>query len=308
MNNINHIHTARTTIQNILKKQDGRFLVIVGPCSAHNPAVDLAYAEKLSLLSHELADKIFVVMRLPGEKPRTVIGGAGNWKGMALDPDMDGSYNISKGIQTYRNLLQDITERYQLPLATEFLYPELRHHWEHLISLGWIGSRNCGCQVHRELASDLAMPVGFKNPLSGNISTAINSIISAQSGHITPNYISRGNEHGFVILRGSDAGKNYESEHLQNLSEMYVKHNLPVRRAIVDVAHGNCINEKGKKDPLLQIGGALAVIQEHHRNPSIIAGVMIESSLEDGNATSKTDPCVGWEKTEKLLTDMYAQF
>jgi 3-deoxy-7-phosphoheptulonate synthase len=292
---------------------DDRLLVVVGPCSIHDPDAALEYAELLARKRRDLAESLDIVMRIYFEKPRTTVG----WKGLINDPHLDGSFAINQGLKAARRLLLDVLAL-GLPAGTEFLDPITPQFDADLVSWGAIGARTAESQVHRELASGLSMPVGFKNGTAGSVSVAIDGILSARNPHhflsvtkqgVAAIVATRGNEDCHVILRGGRNGPNYSAQQIADVVEALEKLKLPPR-LMVDCSHAN-----SGKDHLKQVGVAEDIAKQIAGGSNAIFGVMIESFLVDGNQRHKegdplenlvrgqsiTDACLGWEKTEPLL-------
>ncbi len=305
------IAAARRTIESILAGSDPRILAIVGPCSVHDPDALLAFARRFRSACEPLADAIFPVLRVYFEKPRTVIG----WKGLINDPDLDGSFHINKGLHLARQVLLDVAEL-GLPAATEFLDTTFGQYYADLVSFGAIGARTVESQVHRELASGLSMPVGFKNGTSGDIGVAIDAIRSARHSHWFPSLTkegtpailhSRGNPHGYLILRGgSRSGPNYHAGDIHDAAVALAAQEL-TPSVIVDCSHGN-----SEKEPARQAQVVADLCDQIEQGQAAIRGVMIESHLVGGNqplapgreltyGQSITDACLSLEKTEPLL-------
>lgn len=309
----NQIALSRQTIVNILSRNDPRLLIVCGPCSVHDPIAAMEYAHKLKKLSDELSEHLFIVMRVYFEKPRTTVG----WKGMINDPHMDNSFDIESGLKKARKLLLDITE-IGLPIATEALDPNTPQYIADLISWSAIGARTTESQTHREMASGLSMPVGFKNGTDGGLDVAINAMKSAsmphrfvginQQGQVTV-LQTLGNPHGHVILRGGKT-PNFDATHVAICEEQMKKSGL-VPNLMIDCSHANS-NKDYRNQPLV-IDSVIEQIQ--NGNHSII-GVMIESHLFEGNqpsdlspegfkyGVSVTDACISWDSTEPLLRKM----
>lgn len=305
--------SSRQSIRDVLSGNDDRLLVIVGPCSIHDPRAARDYATRLARINRELGDRLLIVMRVYFEKPRTTIG----WKGLINDPDLDGQFNIRKGMWLARKVLRDVLAT-GLPTATEWLDPITPQYLCDLISWGAIGARNTESQVHRELASGLSMPIGFKNATDGSVQSAVDSCYVASCEHhflsinLEGNVISAqtaGNPHCHLILRGSGTGPNYDkasvAQALQGLSRR--QYNSPVAGLVIDAAHGN----SGKND----IREAQVVEELAERigqdEPGIV-GVMMESFLVGGRqdpdaldrlvyGQSVTDACIPWPRTVELL-------
>lgn len=306
------ILNAKLTIQNILSGTDNRFLLIVGPCSIHDPDAALEYAQRLNNLREKYVDRLFIIMRVYFEKPRTSIG----WKGLINDPRMDNSCMIADGLHTARSLLLSIASL-GLTAGMEILDPLVSHYISDLASWVAIGARTSESQIHRELASGLEIPVGFKNGTDGTIDSAINSIIAAANPHSFLNIdyngqicITRttGNKFGHLILRGGKSGPNYNVESIAQCEEQLQKSNL-APSIIVDCSHMNA----GKKF-YNQSKVWTDVINTLHGRRDVIKGIMAESNLHEGNQSispmldygvSVTDECMGWEDTEQLISETY---
>ena len=307
------IFQARETIKNILNGKDKRLMVIVGPCSIHDSKAAREYAKKLLALREELKEDLFIVMRVYFEKPRTTIG----WKGLINDPDLDESFNIDKGLKIARHLLVDIADM-GLPVAVEYLDLITPQYISDLISWGAIGARTTESQSHRELASALSCPVGFKNGTTGSLRVAIDAIKSASSPHHllsvnkeggVSHYTSSGNETAHIILRGGADGPNYEKKFVDSTSEQLAADGL-LDKVMVDFSHAN--SEKKFKNQI-KVGANIA--EQIIDGSDKIFGVMIESNLNEGNqavgsleslkyGVSITDSCIGWDDTENLLESL----
>jgi len=303
------ILVAREEIEAILAGQDQRLLVIVGPCSLHDPQAAVDYARRLAALRTQYRDDLCIVMRAYFEKPRTIVG----WKGLINDPHLDGSYNVNEGLQLARKLLIEINHL-GLPTATEFLDMVTGQYIADLISWGAIGARTTESQVHREMASALSCPVGFKNGTDGNTRIAIDAVRAARHSHIftSPDkegrmtiYRTSGNPYGHVILRGGRR-PNYDSVSIDEACQALAKAELP-QRLVVDFSHGN-----SQKDHRRQLDVAKDICDQLKRGRTGIAGVMIESFIEEGRqdvvagcpltyGQSITDACLGWEQTQSAL-------
>jgi len=298
---INTVNKARLTIENILNGRDKRLLVIVGPCSIHDPEAALQYARQLKTIDNP---NIFIVMRTYFEKPRTSVG----WSGLISDPDINGTCNVARGLEIARQLLIDINGM-GIPCATEMLSMLTPQYIDDLISFVAIGARTVESQPHRELASGLSMPVGFKNNSEGKILPAVNAILSASEpktfigcnndGHISEVNTS-GNLNCCVILRGSYTnGPNYEHKYIEECADLQQARGQTLR-AVIDASHGN--SNKSAQQQILVIRN---IIQNKHE---FCGGIMIESFLEPGNqktpiifGKSITDECIGWEETKNIL-------
>lgn len=305
----------RKTLKNILNKKDKRKIIICGPCSIHNLKEGLEYAKKLRNLSRNFK-KIFVVMRTYLEKPRTTIG----WKGFVYDPDLDEKYNINKGLEYGRKFLIEIN-KIGLPCAYEFLRTDLPQYLADLISWGAIGARTTESQLHRELASGLSMPVGFKNNTSGDISVAVNSCLSAKYPHSFPginedgkivSVKTKGNTYCHVVLRGGNGVPNYYPEKIKETIELMKKSGISPN-IIVDCSHAN--SNKKHENQIKVAKDVLKQIIEGNKN---IIGIMLESNINEGKqefpksreeieklkyGVSITDACISFEETEKILKE-----
>ncbi|WBA19088.1 3-deoxy-7-phosphoheptulonate synthase [Salinivibrio kushneri] len=307
-----HITAARQAISRILNGDDQRLLVIVGPCSVHDPDAARDYAEKLKTLADKYTDQLLVVMRTYFEKPRTVVG----WKGLINDPHLDGSGDIRAGLFTARELLLDINKM-GLPTATEFLDMITGQYIADLISWGAIGARTTESQIHREMASALSSPVGFKNGTDGNIRIAVDAIRASRESHLfcSPDkngsmtiYRTAGNPDGHVILRGGHQ-PNYSADDVKAAAQTLSDFKLP-RKLVIDFSHGNC-----QKQHRRQLDVCADVAEQIRHGEQAIAGIMAESFLQEGNQAmgnvqsrvygqSITDPCLGWADTERLLAQL----
>ncbi|CEJ47636.1 3-deoxy-7-phosphoheptulonate synthase [Umezakia ovalisporum] len=304
----------RQEIKNILDFQDRRKFIVVGPCSIHDTQAAMEYSHRLKVLAERVKDKLLLVMRVYFEKPRTTVG----WKGLINDPDMNDSFHVEKGLLTARSLLIRIAEL-GLPAGTEALDPIIPQYLSELITWSAIGARTTESQTHREMASGLSMPVGFKNGTDGNIQVALNALESAKSSH---NFLginhkgqvsvfeTRGNAYGHVILRGGGQ-PNYEAEYVRLVEEKLKAANLPPR-IVIDCSHGNT-NKDYKLQPIVLEN----VIQQIVDGNTSVVGVMLESNLYEGNqpmtgkreelkyGVSVTDKCISWDETEKIILAAY---
>ncbi len=308
------IEDSRQTLQNILDRKDHRLFVVVGPCSIHDTKAAMEYAHKLKALSEELSDSLYIVMRVYFEKPRTTIG----WKGLINDPHLDDSFHIEEGLHIGRKLLLDIAAL-GLPTSTEALDPISPQYLQDLISWSAIGARTTESQTHREMASGLSCPVGFKNGTDGGLTVAINALQSAEKPHYflginTEGQVAitetTGNAYSHIVLRGGSEGPNYDSVHVklteQTLEKAGLKQNI-----MIDCSHANS-NKKPELQPLVVEDIASQIVEG---NQSIV-GLMIESHLESGNQSlsagkdnlkygvSITDGCIGWKETEASLRSL----
>ena len=310
------VASARRRIQAILRGEDLRLLVVVGPCSVHDVTAARDYAKRLAPIRDRLKDQLEVVMRVYFEKPRTTVG----WKGMINDPHLDGSYDINTGLRRARGLLLDLA-REGMPTATELLDPVVPQYIADLISWTAIGARTTESQTHREMASGLSMPVGYKNGTDGSASIAINAMqASARPHHFLgingeghASIVSTtGNPHGHLVLRGGNCGSNYHLEAVQAAASELSKAGLK-ERLMVDCSHANSNKDyRRQSDVLSSVADQLRAGSQH------VMGVMIESHLVEGNqkltadlsqltyGQSITDACISLETTEQLLLDLAA--
>ncbi|EEZ79528.1 MAG: 3-deoxy-7-phosphoheptulonate synthase [Candidatus Thioglobus sp.] len=305
-----NIFQARQAVKDILEGKDHRLMVIVGPCSIHDSKSAREYADKLAKVKEELKQDLLIVMRVYFEKPRTTVG----WKGLINDPDLDESFNIDKGLKIARHLLTDLADM-NMPVAVEYLDLITPQYISDLISWGAIGARTTESQSHRELASALSCPVGFKNGTTGSLRVAIDAIKSANSPHHllsvnkeggVSHYTSSGNETAHIILRGGADGPNYDSVCIKKTYNQLKEEGL-LAKIMVDFSHAN--SQKKFKNQLL-VGDEIA--KQISTGSDKIFGVMIESHLNEGNqaigpleslkyGVSITDSCIGWDDTENLL-------
>jgi 3-deoxy-7-phosphoheptulonate synthase len=304
------VHTSRRCVEAILNAEDSRTLLVVGPCSIHDPVAALDYAEKLKTLADDVADTLFIVMRVYFEKPRTIIG----WKGLINDPDLDGSFQINKGLRQARKVLADIAA-VGLPTGTEFLDTTLGQFYADLISWAAIGARTAESQIHRELASGLSMPVGIKNRTDGNIQIAVEAILAARERHIFPSLTKEGkpailetlgNPDAHLVLRGgSVSGPNFGASAVSDALGLLHRAGLP-EALMIDCSHGN-----SEKDPHRQIAVVDDVIEQRAAGQRGIRALMIESHLIAGRqdltaspltyGQSVTDACLGFDDTAALI-------
>ena len=309
------VSEARRTLAAILSGRDQRLFVVVGPCSIHDPAAAMEYARKLKALADELKEQLFIVMRVYFEKPRTTVG----WKGLINDPRMDDSFRIDEGLHVARRLLVDLNEM-GLPCGTEALDPITPHYLGDLIAWSAIGARTTESQTHRELASGLSSPVGFKNGTDGNLDVALNAMLSAAQPHaflgingdgqvaVTQ---TRGNAFGHLILRGGSV-PNYDSVAVSEAEAALKAAKLPVN-IVVDCSHAN-----SRKNHALQTLVLKDVVHQIADGNRAIKGVMLESNLFEGNqklgrledlryGVSITDACLGWDTTAEALREAAAR-
>ncbi len=307
---VEHITRSRKTIESILKGDDKRLLVIVGPCSIHDTDAALDYAKRLQAQQTLHKNELFIVMRTYFEKPRTVVG----WKGLITDPNLDGSYALETGLKKARKLLLEIN-KIGLPTATEFLDMITGQYITDLISWGAIGARTTESQIHREMASALSCPVGFKNGTNGSVKIAIDAIRASMASHYfySPDkngrmtvYRTAGNPYGHIILRGGDTGTNYHSESIANSCAQLQQFDL-AQRLVVDFSHANCQKQHNQ-----QLVVAKEIASQIKAGSQSIAGIMAESFILEGNqpmsdltkleyGKSITDPCLSWENTTVML-------
>ncbi|HEY8506472.1 MAG TPA: 3-deoxy-7-phosphoheptulonate synthase [Gemmataceae bacterium] len=313
----NHtVVTGREQVQRILAGADPRLMVVVGPCSIHDPEAALEYARRLARLAGEVRDRLFVIMRVYFEKPRTTVG----WKGLINDPHLDDTFDIETGLRIARRLLLQINEM-GLPAATEFLEPITPQYIADLVTLTAIGARTTESPTHRQMASGLSMPVGYKNGTDGNLQVALDAMVAAQTPHRflgidadghTCLIQTSGNPWGFVILRGGRSGANYSAEHLRDAARRLREAGLRPR-LMIDCSHAN-----SEKDYRRQAAVWRDVLRQYAEGSEHVCGLMLESNLHPGNqkltgglkslkyGVSITDGCIGWEETETLLRDAHA--
>jgi 3-deoxy-7-phosphoheptulonate synthase len=305
------VDRSRRAIEAILEESDARLLVVVGPCSIHDPAAALDYAQRLEPLSKRLADDLLIVMRVYFEKPRTVVG----WKGLINDPDLDESYHINKGLRLARRLLLDVTA-VGLPIGTEFLDTTFGQFYSDVVSWGAIGARTAESQVHRQLASGLSMPVGIKNRTDGDVQVAVDAILATRHRHLFPSltkegapaiFETRGNPACHLVLRGgTSSGPNYTPDKVRLALDALAKAGL-TRALMVDCSHGN-----SERQPERQHLVAQNVAEQLEAGELGIRGVMLESHLVAGRqdyaagqplvyGQSITDACLGFDETVRVL-------
>ena len=306
---------GREQVQRILRGEDDRLLVVVGPCSVHDVEAGLEYGRRLHALAEEVRDDVLVVMRVYFEKPRTIVG----WKGLINDPGLDETFKINDGLRRARGFLLELADM-GLPTGTEFLDPITPQFIADLVSWGAIGARTSESQVHRELASGLSMPVGFKNGTTGNVQIAIDAIRSAAHPHhflsvtkqgVAAIVATRGNEDCHLILRGGTDGPNHDAASVARMCEELRKAGLP-ERLVIDCSHAN-----SGKDHTRQPETARDVAAQVESGNAAITGVMLESFLVDGRqdvedgeeliyGRSITDACMGWERTVPVVEELAA--
>ncbi len=309
------VRESRLAIEKILHNEDNRIIAVVGPCSIHDPKAAFEYATKLAQLAKEVQDKILLVMRVYFEKPRTTVG----WKGLINDPDLNGSHQISKGLGIARQLFCAINEL-RLPIASEMLDPITPQYLSDMISWGAIGARTTESQTHREMASGLSFPVGFKNGTDGSLKIALDAMAASLHSHsflginhegMTSIVHTKGNPNVHIVLRGGSGGPNYFPEDIENVVKLLSEKKLP-EAIMVDCSHANS-NKDHTKQPLVLEN----IVNQINDGQKSIKGVMIESNLFEGNQTvpkdlsklkygvSITDKCVSWENTEIMLKKAY---
>lgn len=308
------VASTRRDIAGIVSGEDDRLLVVVGPCSIHDPEAAIDYAVGLRAVAPLYERDLLIAMRVYFEKPRTVVG----WKGLINDPFLDGSFEINTGLRLARKLLIDIVAL-GVPVGTEFLDTTLGQYYADLVSWGAIGARTVESQVHRELASGLSMPVGFKNRTDGDVQVAVDAIRSARHAHWFPSLTregapavlgTSGNEHTHLVLRGGTRGPNYSSADVRAAAALLERGGL-LPRIMVDCSHAN-----SGKDPARQPLVAATLAAQLAEGERVIAGVMLESNLLGGSqdyqavplvrGRSITDACLAWHETEPLFEQLAA--
>jgi len=307
------IQANRKTINNIIHGKDDRLLVIVGPCSIHDITAALEYGELLKKTAAHLAEELFIIMRVYFEKPRTTIG----WKGLISDPFLDNSFEISHGLMFARKLLIQLNEK-GIPAASEFLDMMTPHYLSDLVSWSAVGARTVESPIHRELASGLPMPIGFKNNIDGNIKVAIDAIQVANHPHCFISMASdgkpiimstSGNPACHIILRGTRKGPNYSLTHIKNAVALLESQRLNPR-LMVDCSHGNSMKDYSRQRVVIH-----SLMQQIKAGIPHLLGIMLESNLVSGKqdyrektnkvyGQSITDGCIGWEDTQKLLIQL----
>nr|WP_314267919.1 3-deoxy-7-phosphoheptulonate synthase [uncultured Moellerella sp.] len=312
--NLHTIAKSRKIISDIIQHRDPRLLVVCGPCSIHDVDAALEYGQRLQKLAAELSDSLYIVMRVYFEKPRTTVG----WKGLISDPFMDGSFEMEKGLHIARDLLTSLIDM-GLPLATEALDPNNPQYLGDLFSWSAIGARTTESQTHREMASGLSMPVGFKNGTDGSLSTAINAMKAAsmphrfmginQSGQVCLLH-TKGNPDGHIILRGGKT-PNYSAEHVADCDLQMQKAGLSPS-LMIDCSHGNSNKDYRRQPEVIN-----SVIEQISNGNQSITGIMLESHLNEGSQSSEqarsemkygvsvTDACINWETTESVLRELH---
>tara|TARA_B100001093_G_scaffold487442_1_gene523715 strand:+ start:1021 stop:2094 length:1074 start_codon:yes stop_codon:yes gene_type:complete len=309
----NKIMEWRSSVSKILSGEDSRILIIVGPCSIHDPKAALEYGKFLNTMQEKFKKEIFILMRVYFEKPRTTIG----WKGLINDPYLNDTYKINDGLKIARKLLIDINKM-NIPVACEFLDVFTPQYYADLVTWGAIGARTTESQLHRQLASGLSMPIGFKNGTGGSLDIAVDAVISSQYPHsflgIDENGLAsivstKGNESTHVILRGGKLGANFDHVSVSNLKKIINEKtkNEKINKVIVDCSHGNSGKIHTNQPIVID-----AIMSQLENGENIIAGAMIESNLNEGSqkltdperleyGKSITDSCIGLEMTTQML-------
>ena len=311
---VEQINRSRNDVYNIINHHDSRFLVITGPCSIHDEKMAYEYAQKLIKLRAEVGNKIMLLMRVYFEKPRTTVG----WKGLINDPDLNGTLNIAKGLAKARTILTSIAEM-GLPIATEFLDPISPQYYSDLISWVAIGARTTESQTHREMASGVSAPVGYKNGTRGNLDVAFNAMESARHSHSfigidgegrVGTVHTLGNKGGHLVLRGGSDGANYDAKSI-NIAEEGLRNAGANEAIIVDCSHANSSKDHNRQGVVLK-----DILSQKQAGNKSIVGLMLESNLAAGNqkvpedvkllkyGVSITDACIDWDTTETLIRDL----
>lgn len=316
---------SRQAIKSILEGEDKRLLVVVGPCSIHDEKAAIEYAQRLANLHRELSDHLYIVMRVYFEKPRTTIG----WKGLINDPHLNGTFDIDGGLHKARQLLLAITEL-GLPVGTEMLEPITPQYIADLVSWASIGARTTESQTHRQMASGLSMPVGFKNATDGNVQVPLDAMLSSRHPHAflgiddegrTCVIKTRGNAQGHLILRGGRNRTNFDADAVAEAAAMLQRANLPAGM-MIDCSHANSEKQFARQEVVwnsILDQRTSSSSGENEGKFSPIIGAMLESNLNEGNqklgddpsklnyGVSITDPCISWERTEALLREAAAR-
>lgn len=302
------IETYRNEIRSIIAKPEARFALIVGPCSLHDIDSTIEYAKKIATLQHLVEKNCLLIMRAHIEKPRTGQG----WKGLLYDPLLDASNDMALGLTLGRHIFLEIAKLH-VPIATEFLDPIASLYFSDLVSWGFIGARTSSSQTHRQLASLLPMPIGFKNTTDGNLENAIQGALFAQHSHTFLHLNEKGqisavkspgNNASHIVLRGSNKQPNYEASKVKAALDLSSHYSLD-KKVLIDCAHGN-----SRKNPFHQKIVCKSILDQHSSGNKQIMGMMVESHLESGSQSfsslinpsiSITDPCLGWSLTEELI-------
>ena len=305
------IAESRQHIRNILNGEDQRLLVICGPCSIHDPKAGIEYAHKLAKLAEQVKHQIYIVMRVYFEKPRTTVG----WKGLIMDPKLDGSDNIPEGLRQARLFLREIID-IGLPTATELLDPITPQYIADLISWSAIGARTTESQTHRQMASGLSMPLGFKNTTTGDLIAAVNAIKAASQSQtflgvseqgVASAVTTSGNPDCHIILRGGDNGPNYGADDIAVTSDLLIENGLHPS-VMIDASHANCGKKQERMPAVFD-----EIVRQRTAGNNHVTGAMLESNLVAGNQSfpqpideltygqSITDQCIDWDTTEAIL-------
>ena len=307
------VFNSRATLSDVIHGRDDRLLVVIGPCSIHDPDAALEYGERVHHQAERLKDNLVVAMRVYFEKPRTTVG----WKGLINDPHLNDSFAINEGLRIARGLLRDLADM-GLPTGTEYLDPITPQYVGDLVSWGAIGARTTESQVHRQLASGLSCPIGFKNSTLGSIQVAVDAVGSARSSHIflsvtkqghSAIFSTDGNEDCHIILRGGEGGPNYDSQSIKSAAALLERAGLSPN-VMVDMSHANSGKEFKR-----QLEVCASVCHQLRRGEQGITGVMVESNLVEGKqklgkgedlvyGQSITDSCLGWDDSVTVLEDL----
>ncbi len=306
---------ARRDIHRLVFTDDKRFLLIIGPCSIHDLVAGREYARRLATIAREVSDRVMIVMRVYFEKPRTTVG----WKGLIMDPHLDGSHDIAAGLRLGRSFLRDVLDL-GLPTATEFLDPITPQYVADLVCWGAIGARTTESQTHRQMASGLSMPLGFKNSTDGTFTAAINAIKAASQPQTflginldgaASAIVTRGNPDCHVVLRGGSSGPNYSPAHVAQTEQLLAKSGLP-KTILVDCSHDNSAKQPERQPEVMR-----ELLAQITAGNASIMGAMVESNLGAGNqpfpqprdklrpGVSITDGCIDWPTTEKLVREIH---
>jgi 3-deoxy-7-phosphoheptulonate synthase len=309
------VERSRQAVRNVLTGIDDRLLVVAGPCSAHDPVAVLDYAQRLTAVADRLADDLLIVMRVYFEKPRTTIG----WKGLINDPGMDGTFDVRRGLRVARRLLLDVLDQ-GMPVGCEFLDPTSPQYIADTVTWGAIGARTTQSQVHRQLASAMSMPIGFKNTTDGSVKDAIDACGVARHGHVffgvdadgrAAVVTTTGNADCHIVLRGGSDGPNHDPDSVRSALDRLERAGLK-HRLVIDASHGN-----SGKDHVRQASVVSEIAEQVAAGQTGISGVMLESFIEPGRqeimpghklvyGKSVTDACLGWETTEEVLGELAA--
>jgi 3-deoxy-7-phosphoheptulonate synthase len=310
------IARSRADIRRLIFTDDKRFLLIIGPCSIHDTAAGADYARRLATLSKEVANRVMIVMRVYFEKPRTTVG----WKGLIMDPHLDGSHDIAEGLRTGRAFLREVLDL-GLPTATEFLDPITPQYVADLVCWGAIGARTTESQTHRQMASGLSAPIGFKNGTDGSLQTAVNAIKAASHPQtflginldgIASAVVTRGNPDSHIVLRGGSGGPNYSAAHIAQTEQLLAKASLP-KAILVDCSHENSAKKPERQPDVMR-----ELLAQIAAGNTSIMGAMVESNINAGAqpfpvpkdqlkyGISITDGCIDWATTETMIREIHA--